>query len=158
RVVGPEGHVNHFAGQKTGMLLSYLAYYAHRRHPREQLTELLWQGSTPGSSRLNLRVTLAALRAELGEVAGFLIADRVSVGLDSASFATDVSECEAALPAVATATDEDLRQRHLTTAVSLYRGELLEGFYEDWISPERARLAERFLGALRQLASACERA
>ena len=40
----------------------------------------------------------------------------------------------------------------LATAVRLYRGDLLEGVYDDWATPDRERLRERFLKALERLA------
>src|SRR5262249_45178147 len=39
----------------------------------------------------------------------------------------------------------------LTQAVALYQGELLPGFYEDWILPQQQRLASLCLQALREL-------
>src|SRR5439155_18765263 len=36
----------------------------------------------------------------------------------------------------------------------LYRGELLPGYYEDWLVPERERLAEAYLDGLCRLAAA----
>ena len=39
----------------------------------------------------------------------------------------------------------------LAAAVRLYRGDLLEGVYDDWAVPDRERLRERFLSALERL-------
>jgi DNA-binding SARP family transcriptional activator len=42
----------------------------------------------------------------------------------------------------------------LSRAVELYRGELLPGYYEEWIAPERERFLDQYVGALRRLADA----
>ena len=44
----------------------------------------------------------------------------------------------------------------LQAAVALYRGDLLEGFYDDWILPERYRLDTLFAKALARLAAVHE--
>ena len=44
------------------------------------------------------------------------------------------------------------------TAVSLYRGDLLPGNYDDWIIPYRETLRQRFLGALEKLIRLLEQA
>ena len=36
--------------------------------------------------------------------------------------------------------------------VDLYRGDLLAGFYDDWLFPDQERLRERFLATLGRLA------
>ncbi len=69
---------------------------------------------------------------------------------------TDVTEFESALAQGAHGADTALRARFLTQAVQLYRGDLLSGYYEDWIFPERERLAQAHLLALSELAALWE--
>ena len=64
---------------------------------------------------------------------------------------TDVAEFEAALQAAARARRSAEQEQRLAEAVALYRGELLPGYFEPWIMPERQRLAEAYLQALEQL-------
>ena len=65
RVVQGDRIVSRFRTRKAGALLAYLAYHAHRSHPREQLIELLWPGSVPAAGRCNLRTELTSLRHQL---------------------------------------------------------------------------------------------
>src|SRR5205807_831594 len=43
----------------------------------------------------------------------------------------------------------------LMSALDLYTGDLLPGFYEDWILSERDRLHDTYLSALRQVVKGC---
>jgi predicted ATPase/DNA-binding SARP family transcriptional activator/Tfp pilus assembly protein PilF len=157
------GHVvTRFRARRTGSLLAYLAFYLDRPHPREVLIELLWPEAETHSGRSNLSRELTSLRRQLeppGMPAGAVVlADRDSVQLNPAACATDVKAFEAALQMAACARGGAERVLRLTEAVDLYGGELLPGYFEDWILPERQRLAERFLHALAQLTASLERA
>src|SRR5262249_23174565 len=88
-----------------------------------------------------------------GIPAGAIIqADRVRVRLNDDLVTTDVAEFEAALRRAAAPGTDSERAPWLQQAVELYAGELLAGFYEEWIFPEREHLAEQYSGALRRLA------
>jgi DNA-binding SARP family transcriptional activator len=155
RVVGHGRVLTHFRTRKATELLAYLAYHHTREHPREILMELLWPGDEVEAARHRLTVELSALRKEL-EPPGVpdgavLVRDRFMTGLSSTAVRTDVAEFEAALRGAARAENPEERARELAAAVELYRGELLPGCYEDWITPERQRLDERYFQALRQL-------
>ena len=123
-----------FRTQKTALLLARLAFYPRRAHPREELADLLWPDADRDSGRNRLKQSLAILRRQLeppGTPAGsVLIADRLSVRLNPAAVFTDVAEFEAALHA-----------KQIEQAATLYQGELLPGFYDDWVIEERERLA-----------------
>src|SRR5262249_10230919 len=71
---------------------------------------------------------------------------------------TDVGEFEAALQAAARAGSSRERGALLSQAVELYRGELLTGYYADWVLSERSWLAERYFQALRQWITCLEQA
>jgi DNA-binding SARP family transcriptional activator len=79
-----------------------------------------------------------------------LLADHATVRL-SAECTTDVAQFEAALQAAGRTADREGRAQLLTQAVELRRGELLPGYFEGWIMPERQRLEELFFQALLQL-------
>jgi predicted ATPase/DNA-binding SARP family transcriptional activator len=160
RVVQPDRIVSRFRTRKAGALLAYLAYHPHRSHPREQLIELLWPGSVPAVGRSNLRSELASLRRQLeppGVPSGtVLVADRATLQLNRAACTTDVGLFEAALQATERAASPAERVQRLIAAAELYRGELLPGYFEDWVVPERQRLAEAFLQALYALVALLE--
>ena len=155
---GPEVIVR-FRSQKTAALLAYLALFRQRRHPREQLAELIWGDCTPGGARHNLSNALSALRVQL-ELSGapgdgFFEADRAFVRLTPQRFSTDVGEFEEALAEAARSGPAE-RAAHLQRAIALYQGELLRGQYEDWIFPEQSRLATLFARALDELTAVAE--
>jgi predicted ATPase/class 3 adenylate cyclase len=62
-----------------------------------------------------------------------------------------VAEFEAALRAATRAGSRTEQVQRLTEAVALYRGELLPGYFEDWVLQERERLAEAVHQALERL-------
>lgn len=115
-------------------LLARLALAPERAHAREELIELLWPGVGLDVGRNRLRQALSTLKSIL-EPAGrvppqpVLVADRISVRIAPAGLTCDAVRFERALRA---GRDDDARQ--------LYRGELLPGFYDDWIDEERIRL------------------
>lgn len=154
--------ITRFRSQKTGALLAYLAYYPQRIHSREVLIDLLWPECELESGRSRLSMALSSLRHQLeppGVPTGtVIIADRASVRINPAAIVTDVAEFEAALDAAERAQSSTEREQFFVRAVQHYRGPLLPGYYEEWISPEQERLAERCLQALGRLIDAAERA
>jgi DNA-binding SARP family transcriptional activator len=147
RTVQGEQHVTRFRRQKTGALLAYLAYRRQRSHPREALIELLWPECDPSAGRNRLSVALSSLRRQLeppGVPAGaVIIADHSTVRLNPDAVTTDVDAFEARLRAARMAPGAR-RLRQLSEAGRLYSGELLPGYFDSWILPERQRLAEAF--------------
>ena len=114
-------------------LLARLALNPTRVHLREELVELLWPGVSPDSGRARLRQTLSTLRGLL-EPAGstqpaLLVADRQTLRLNAGALDCDVLRFERLLAA----------GEH-EAARALHEGELMPGFYEDWVVTERQRL------------------
>ena len=141
-----------FEVQKDGVLLSipsrpaqsllaYLLLTAGIDHRREKLAGLLWPDSSEENARNNLRTALWRLRKALGSDDNerpYLLADDLSITFNRQSgywLDTSVLECGASPKA----TTEDLHN-----FLSHYRGELLPGFYEDWVVLERGRLQAVF--------------
>lgn len=114
-------------------LLARLAMAPLREHPREELVELLWPGVAPAVSRNRLRQALSVLRSVLEPPqpapAPVLMATRLGVRLVPGAIACDV-----------TAFEREARLGHADAALALYRGELLPGFYDEWVLDERQRL------------------
>jgi DNA-binding SARP family transcriptional activator len=156
-----ERTVTRFRSRQTAQLLAYLALHPHRTHPREVLIELLWPEFDLDAGRHSLSVALSSLRQQLhsnGDGDPIVVADRFSVGLNAAVITTDVAEFEAAIRRAARADSSEERARSLGEAVDLYTGELLAGYYEDWILAEQQRLDELYFQALRQLTAHLEQA
>ncbi len=148
-----------FYTHKIGGLLAYLAL--HQGHPqsREALADLFWPNADSEQGRMSLRTALASLRRQLepqgAETGSMLLADRLSVGLQPGSVATDVAEFDLLLSA-SEAGEPQAVVDYLLRAIDLYRGELLPGYNDDWVTIERARLSEAHFEALRRLATALE--
>src|SRR5262249_59608612 len=85
-----------------------------------------------------------------------LLTDRSEASLNPAAVTTDVEEFEAALAAASAASSPEESIAALRQAITLYQGELLPGFYEEWVLAERERLADAFDDALARLANALE--
>lgn len=116
-------------------LFAYLILNAGSLHRRERLAGLLWPASTEESARNNLRQALWKIRAALtgleDEDRPYLLADNFTIGFNrEASYHLDVAKLE-----------EDADQADsLIAVVAAYGGELLPGFYEDWVVLERERV------------------
>jgi predicted ATPase/DNA-binding SARP family transcriptional activator/class 3 adenylate cyclase/Tfp pilus assembly protein PilF len=152
--------ITRFKTQKVASLFAYLAYYLRQAHSREILIELLWPDSNAPTLRNSLSVALSSLRNQFeppGVPQGTVIrADRFSVGLNHATVTTDVARFEQAIKEASKAGSAIERAQHLASAVELYQGPLLPGFYEDWIFPEQARLSGLFVDAVGALVSHVE--
>jgi ATP/maltotriose-dependent transcriptional regulator MalT/two-component SAPR family response regulator len=64
----------------------------------------------------------------------------------------DVQEFEDLLDKAATSTDSEYKAQLINSALELYRGEYMQGTYENWVSTERQRLRRRYLTSLETLA------
>ena len=155
RVGQGERVITRFRTQKAASLLAYLAYYHDRKHPRESLLELMLPEANPSAGRNYLRVSLSSLRRQLeppGTPPGaVIVADRNIVGLNPNAVTTDVADFKSAMRSAERADNDAEKARCLSTAVELYRDELLPGFFDEWIDAERQQLADAYLNALRRL-------
>ncbi|MBC7805116.1 MAG: hypothetical protein H7145_03090, partial [Akkermansiaceae bacterium] len=148
-----ERTVTRFRTRATGLLLAYLAYYPAVGHEREKLIELFWPDQPPTVGRNKLSLALSALRRVLDPpgsgASGTILADRFTIRLRPEVITTDVGKFQKALNVAAQSREPHVQLKSLVEAVTLYRGELLEPFDDEWVSGERLRLGEQFLGALR---------
>lgn len=148
--------------RKGWALLAYLSVEHGRRHPREQIAELLWPKLEPASARTNLRQVLTDLNQILdrhgGE--GVLETTRDSVGVfPQARVAIDLLALKAAqaLPLEPDAAAIAVAERH----ADQFGGEFMAGFsladcaqFEDWLENARRRLATATLETLTRLCRA----
>jgi DNA-binding SARP family transcriptional activator len=145
--------------QKHGTLLAYLAYHSGQAHSREELIELFWPEVDPAAGRNRFKQTLSVLRTD-PERSGtptedLILADRATVRLNADRITTDVAEFEAARLRAATALKNE-QPILLGSAIGLYGGPLLPGFYDDWAVSERERLAQEYMDCLLALARILE--
>jgi len=149
--------LDHFEMRRAASVLALLSYWPGRSQAREELVEMLWQDEEPEVTRQRFRQVLTKLRRGLEsldtEAASVLLADRSYLRLDESQFTTDVRAFELEIKSAAASVSAADRVHHLESAVSHYSGELLPGFYDDWISAERQRLAEAFTQVLCRLAA-----
>jgi WD40 repeat protein/DNA-binding SARP family transcriptional activator len=142
-----DGSVVEIPSRPAQSLFAYLLLNAGVSHRRERLAGLLWPESSEESARSNLRHALWRVRRSL-EAAGsgeWLVADDLGVSFDRRSpHRTDVAVLQAERQGAATA--EALRDR-----VSVYGGELLPGFHDEWVVLERERLRGIYDRAMQQL-------
>jgi predicted ATPase/DNA-binding SARP family transcriptional activator len=154
RVIQGDRMITRFRTHKTGALFAFLAYHSDRMHSREVLVERFWPETSLIQGRTSLSVSLSSLRSQLEPpgvpVDSFLVADRQNVGV-TAVVTTDVAAFEAALRSAARSADSAEQIACLKTAVELHRDTLLPGYYEDWIMPQQARLAEAHQHAMFRL-------
>jgi TolB-like protein len=136
--------------RKDRLLLAYLALSAGGSQARDRLAGLLWGDRGDVQARDSLRQSLAALRHAFRQVGlDPLRTDRESVIFDPASIDIDAVDFAASAK---TAPDK---------AAALYRGELLEDTdgvtpeFEEWLCPERERLADLAVRALEGATASC---
>ena len=127
-------------------LLAYLLLHPNKSHRREKLAGQFWPTASESNARSNLRHALWRIRKAFGPAMnermdsddlGVIYHPQTGDQLDIDSFEA-CSENEDSIEA-------------LLLAVSAYGGELLPGFYEEWVILDRERLQaafERKLGKL----------
>jgi predicted ATPase/DNA-binding SARP family transcriptional activator len=154
-VVQGDRRITRFQTQKTGALLAYLALHPGRNHSREALAEMLWPDGDPVAIRNRLNQAISSLRRQLhppelgpGTV---LVTDHHSLGINSQIISTDVEEFERLIKLAERSETEADKSKHLEAAVALYRGELLDGYYEEWVFGSRMHLADLYDKVLHQL-------
>ena len=155
-----DGHMVPFRTRKALALLIYLAVNGGM-HSREKLTALFWPESEEEQSRATLRSTLVYVRKSLAEMSTstlpHLLIAHDALGFNFASdFALDLNTLQAAWEVIRTPPDapggrqgvHEGKDRDVLTglqqAVSVYRGDFLEGFFlndapdfEEWIGTQR---------------------
>lgn len=148
---------------KVQELLSYLLVRRERSHPREMLASLLWGDSSTDKSKKYLRQALWHLQAGLEthecKTPQLLLVEHDWVQLNFQSIWLDVAVFEQAFHATQGVSGKQLdrpKAEVLKDAVRLYRGDLLDGWYQDWCLFERERLQNMYLSMLDKLMDYCE--
>jgi predicted ATPase/DNA-binding SARP family transcriptional activator len=122
-------------------LFAYLILNAGTSHRREKLAGLLWPDSLEETARDNLRHALwrirKALPASQQPKTEYLLTHDLSIAFNgSANYWLDAAELEKV--------SEDASADDLIAILSAYQGELLPGFYDEWVGLEREHLYSVF--------------
>lgn len=116
-------------------LFAYLVLNGGTFHQREKLARLLWPDTPETKARGNLRHALWRIRKMLQSdpTQEYFLADDFTIAFNSScEYRFDVAELKRA--------DEHKCADGLISALSVYRGELLPGFYDEWVILERGYL------------------
>jgi DNA-binding SARP family transcriptional activator len=148
-----------FATAAAKSLFSYLVMHRNRLHDRDVLAGTFYGDRPQTEARRSLRLNLWRIRQVMGDApapsrTSLVVHDR-QIGFNvECDYSFDVEEFERnigearRLAAKGHLVESDA---HLTAAVALYRGDLLEGIYDEWCVTDQARLRALFLHALETL-------
>ena len=139
--------------ERPQTLLAYLLLHRQTAISRQHLAYTFWPESSEEQARTNLRNLLYTLRHSLPNADSYLQMDTHTVQWRSgAVYTLDVADFQVAWHASTQARDATNRRHALETAVSLYKGLLLPGNYDDWLIPMREDFQQTYQEALYQLA------
>lgn len=131
-------------------LLAYLVMQRERPLARAFVAAAFWGESSEAQARRNLNSHLYRLKTLLGS-ANYFCSERETIQFNPhASFWLDVLEFETRAAQLVRASASIVTPQ-LESAAALYRGEFLEGVYDDWTLPYREHLRERYLLVLQRL-------
>jgi predicted ATPase/DNA-binding SARP family transcriptional activator len=120
-------------------LFAHLLLSAGTPHRREKLAGMLWSDSLEETARDNLRHSLWRIRKALPSTpkAEYLLTDDLSIAFNASSeYWLDAAELEKL--------SENTSAAELISVLSEYQGELLPGFYDEWVVLEREHLSSIF--------------
>jgi DNA-binding SARP family transcriptional activator len=120
-------------------LFAYLVLNARTAHRREKLAGLLWPDSLEETARDNLRHALWRIRKALPPkpTTEYLLVDDRSIAFNASSeYWLDAAELDTL--------SDSASADELMAVLSAYEGELLPGFYDEWVVLEREHLYSVF--------------
>jgi predicted ATPase len=147
--------ITKFRTSHCELLLGRLATHPTKFHPREELREWLWPEQDPQKQRLRFKDALSEIRTKVGEDI-FEKQGNLSVRLMD-GITSDVDQFQTALLSAVRAENPTLRIPLLRTAHSLYKGDFLSGYYDDWVLLGRERLKETYFDVATRLILDLER-
>lgn len=149
--------LNGLEASKHQELLSYLLIRRDRCHPREALASMLWGEVPTEKSKKYLRQALWHLQRTLANGGGatdFINVTHDWIEISLKGLWLDVELFERLCSASYGVTGKKLKKSEaemLKKAVQLYKGQLLDGWYQDWCLLERDRLQNLYLVTLDKL-------
>jgi DNA-binding SARP family transcriptional activator/tetratricopeptide (TPR) repeat protein len=121
-------------------LVAFLAVHAGAPQPRQRIAGTFWPESTGGQALTNLRRELHHLRQILGKERSLVVTSRDLCWRDTDTCRVDLRVFSRAREAALAAGDDPTVLAHAATAVACYKGDLLPGAYDEWLSETRAEL------------------
>lgn len=144
---------------KATELLCYLLLQRERGHAREALASLFWPDAPDPLAKKYLRQTIWRLQSKVASRELLVMhAGWIRINPDAGLW-LDVTEFEHTYYFHRDLPGPELTDRQaqaLEAAVVLYRGDLIESWYQDWCVFERDRLQLIYLAMLEQLLAHCE--
>jgi DNA-binding SARP family transcriptional activator len=155
--------IHRIESHKAEELLVFLLLNRGQPHSRERLADLLWGEISQDQANSYFRKALWQLQSALdhyGLSGGLLQVDgewlqinpHFELWLDVAIFEDAFKKTQGILGRNL----EEWQAQIIQHAVEVYRGELLDGWYQDWCLYERERLEHQYLAMLDKLMEYCE--
>jgi DNA-binding SARP family transcriptional activator len=146
-------------------ILCYIASRPHRRAPKDSIIDLFWRDTNLKAIEKNFHPTMSHVRKALNSnqplKQNFLayrdgeyqLSSEFSYRIDTEEFDRLIAEGEA----VRRERDFDRCIALYEKAVTVYRGEFMQGSYEDWVEEQRSYYREQYLRMLESLAAVAEK-
>jgi DNA-binding SARP family transcriptional activator len=149
--------IHRLESRKAEELLIYLLLYRERPPPRDHLADVLWGEITPEQSKSYLRKALWQLQSFL-EISGgeeILLVEGEWLQVNShLNLWLDIAVFEEAFKGSQGIQGGELEEEQIQAireATRIYRGDLLEGWYQNWCLYERERLQHQYLAMVDKL-------
>jgi DNA-binding SARP family transcriptional activator len=131
-------------------LLVYLILYASRQHTRNKLIGIFWPDQSEERARKALSQAIWHIRKTIPDIVvsdgeQISLSSKIDLSIDTQIIEQKTKKWLNVSPIVPEGKEA------LIQVVDLYRGELLEGYYDDWILLERERLRNLYQQTLEQL-------
>jgi len=145
------------ASRTARSLLAYLIAHRHTAPTRDLLAGLLWPDMVEAQARRRLSHALWQIQSVLSEaanLAGYVEATPTTVRFNGTPDTwIDADEFETAVALIKSddAPDRSETLDTLISAVRLYTGDFLAGFYDDWVGLEQERLRQSLFVALNHI-------
>lgn len=158
RIKAGDQEIAGFERPSLQRLLVYLLLNRGQPIARSHLAFTFWTDSNETQALANLRNLWYKLRQVLPDSHKFITADRANFKwYKDGPYVLDAADFENYLDQANNAIFHAEKIDELEKAVKTYRGELLPGFYDDWLLAERKRLAQHYSQALADLVSLYEK-
>jgi len=146
-------------------ILCFVASRPHRRAQKDAIVDTFWGEADFATVEKNFHPTVSHIRKALNSKqplkqnflvyrdGDYMLNPDFSYAIDVEEFDRLIGEAEAARRA----RQHEASVARYEEAVALYRGEFMQGCYDDWVEEQRAYYREQYLRALEALADAARR-